>query len=333
MNRPDGAPLAVRFRGERPESVHLGHLVILDVHGHVLLARGDAHAPIFARSALKPVQALPLFLSGAAEAFGLPDEALAVALASHSGDLSHQAAVQCLLDLAGLDARDLQCGTHPPYDESTALALALRQLPPTVLHCNCSGKHAAMLAVCRHKGWDLLTYRERAHPLQQWIHALLAELTGLDGAQIADAIDGCGVPVWHLPLSGLARAFARLGTPAVLRGELRQAAQRIAGLMADRPALIAGTGRFDTDLLAMTGDRLIAKIGGEGVHVGAVRGTSLGWAIKVADGNKRALGPALARALAEIGHPLPAGEPLCAHTSPVVYNNRREVVGRLEAGW
>jgi L-asparaginase II len=327
------SPLAVCFRGERPESIHLGHLVIVDVDGRILLERGEAKTRVYARSALKPVQALPLLLSGAAQAFGLPDEALAVALASHSGEPMHTAAVQLLLDRAGLAPSDLQCGTHTPYHEPTARLLAAADSAPTVLHCNCSGKHAAMLAVCLHRGWDLLTYRAREHPLQCWILDLLAELSGVAAQEIDHAIDGCGVPVWNLPLVGLARAFASLGTPAALAPDLRDAALRIQALMAAQPRLIAGEGRLDTDLLEAAGDRLFGKIGGEGVHAGALRGKSRGWAIKVADGNKRALGPALARALDQLGVALPVSGALHSHTAPVIYNNRHERVGHIEAGW
>jgi L-asparaginase II len=308
----------VQRRGDEVESLHCGHLVAVDAGGRVVQAVGDPAERVYARSALKPVQALPLLLSGAAEAFGLPDACLAVAMASHSGEDAHRAAVRALLDRAGLDEGLLQCGTHEPYHVPTAQGLLLRGEVPSAIYCNCSGKHAGMLAVCKHQGWDLATYREVGHPLQRWIRELLAEYAGVPVDDLGHAIDGCGVPVWRLPLIGLARAFARLGSDP-----------RVAGLMANHPHLVAGTGRLDTDLMVAGGGALIGKIGGEAVHAGAIRGTGLGWAIKVTDGNKRALGPALARLLEMLGHPVD----LPAHAAPVVYNNRREAVGQVLAAF
>lgn len=333
MKQAQPAPLALQWRGEDVESVHQGHLAVVDVGGGEHLTRGEPAASVYARSSLKPVQVLPLLLGGAAEAFGLPDEAIAVAMASHSGEACHREAVSRLLERAGVSARALQCGTHEPYHAPTARALIASGEVPTVLHCNCSGKHAAMLAVCRHHGFDPDTYREPAHPLQRWIRDLLAELSDLSAAEIGHAVDGCGVPVWRLPVARLARVFARLGTPTALRPELRAAATRAGTLMARYPRLIGGEDRLDTDLMAACGGAVICKIGGEGVHAGAIAGTGLGWAIKVADGHKRALGPALARALAELGHPLPDNETLAKHIAPVVRNNRGEQVGTIQAAW
>lgn len=327
------APLAIRIRSERVESTHYGHLIVVDPDGRVLLSRGTPEEACYVRSTLKPVQVLPLFLTGAADALALPDEAIAVAVASHSGQDAHLEAVQLLLDRAGLSPEALQCGTHLPYHAPTAEALQAAGQAPGPIHCNCSGKHAAMLATCRHMGWDTETYRAPDHPLQRMIRAELAFLSGVPEAALAHGVDGCGVPVWHLPLAGLARAFARLTSPEGLPPTHRQAAERITQAMTAHPLLVAGEGRLDTDLLAAGSGRLIAKIGGEGVHAGGLLGSRLGWAIKVADGNRRAIAPALARALAALGHPLPQTPALQRHVAPEVFNNRQELVGRLQAGW
>lgn len=328
----DGArPLAVQVRGDFTESVHLGHLVLVAPDGRVLLERGDASTRVFARSALKPVQALPLLLGGAADAYGLSGEAIALTLASHSGEPIHREAVAELLKRAGLHHSQLQCGTHAPYHEPTARELTLAGTAPDVLHCNCSGKHAGMLAVCRYHHWDPATYRSPDHPVQRWIRDLLAELSGTD--DLTHAVDGCGVPVWRLPLAALARTFARLANPDSLPEGQRPAARKIAALMAAHPRLIAGEGRLDTDLLAASNGALISKIGGEAVHVGGVVDGGIGWAMKVVDGNRRAIAPALSRALAELGHPLPDDEALNRHVAPIVKNNRGDHVGRLEAAW
>lgn len=306
-----GEPLACAWRSGEIESVHLGHLAVVDREGRLLVSRGDPETPIWIRSAAKPFQALPLWLSGVAA--GLAPEALAVTMASHSGEAAHRAAVQQLLDAGGLEASQLGCGIHAPYADP-----ALKD--PDVLHCNCSGKHAGMLLVCQRMGWDLATYREPDHPLQRWIRDLIAELAGVDAASIGHGVDGCSAPVWRLPVIGLARAFARL--PG-----------HVAQVMAAHPQLIAGTGRLDTDLIAAGAGRLVSKIGGEAVHGGADLPAGLGWGMKVGDGNRRAIAPALARAMELAGSPLPEAEKLARHVGPAVKNNHGDVVGRVVAAF
>lgn len=328
-----GEPLACAWRSGEVESVHLGHLALVDRAGTLLVSRGDPATAIWVRSAAKPFQALPLWLTGAAAAYGLGPESLAVTMASHSGEDVHRAAVRGILEPAGLDESLLGCGIHAPYHEPTAGALRSRGGAPDVLHCNCSGKHAGMLAVCQHMGWDLATYREPTHPLQLLIRDLIAELAGVSAAGIAAGVDGCSAPVWRLPVLGLARAFARLGDPTDLRPELAAAAQTATGLMAAHPRLVAGEDRLDTDLIQAGAGRLIAKIGGEAVHGGADLVAGLGWGMKVGDGNRRAIAPALARAMAQAGHPLPSDEHLARHVRPEVKNNHGDVVGHVTAGW
>lgn len=325
--------LSAVMRAGRIESGHYGHLTVVRPDGEVRLALGGAEQPIYARSTLKPIQILPLFLTGAADAYGLPDTALAVGMASHAGQPMHVEAVQALLTRAGLSAEMLQCGTHMPLHEPTAHELIREGREPEVRQCNCSGKHAAMLAVCRHEGWSLETYRDPDHPLQRWIRELLGRFTDLAPADIGYGVDGCGVPVWNLPLNKLALAFARLGDPNCLEGDLKAAVQRATAVMTRHPELISGPGRIDTELMRAGEGGLLAKIGGEGVHAGAVRGAGLGWAMKVMDGNRRAIAPALASALAQLGHPIPVTEGLQTHLAPVVKNNRGEIVGTIEAAF
>lgn len=328
-----GEPLAFATRTGAVESWHLGHLAVVDAAGRRLVTRGDPDAEVYVRSAAKPIQALPLWLTGTAAAFGLAPASLAVAMASHSGEEVHRGAVQALLDAAGVDPELLGCGLHAPYHEPTAEALKRAGRSPDRLHCNCSGKHAGFLAVCRHLGWDLAGYRDPAHPLQAMIRDLLGELAGVPAAAIGHGVDGCGAPVWRLPLVGLARAFARLGDPRGLRPELRAAAEAAGATMAAHPRLVAGEDRLDTDLVAAGAGALIAKIGGEAVHAGAWLGGGPGWAMKVGDGNRRAIGPVLMRAAALAGRPLPDAPPLVRHLRPEVKNNHGDVVGHVVPAW
>lgn len=335
-NAPLPAPpdlLAIVERNRRVESAHYGHLAIVSPEGAPLLTRGAPGQPTYARSTLKPVQILPLFLTGAAVAYGLPETSLAIGMASHAGQDFHVAAVQELLDRAGLSADMLQCGTHMPLHEPTAHQLIREGRAPEVRQCNCSGKHAAMLAVCRHEGWDLATYRLPDHPLQRWIRELIARLADLTPEAIGYGVDGCGVPVWNLPLDRLALIFARLTNPESLDGDLKAAIVRATDLMARHPEYVSGPGRLDTELMRAGGGRLIAKIGGEGVHAGGLKGAGLGWAMKVIDGNRRAIAPTLAAALGSLGHPIPLTEGLQTHLAPAVINNRGEHVGDVVAAF
>jgi L-asparaginase II len=320
--------LTIIQRNGRVESAHYGHLAVVGPTGEPLLSKGAPTQPIYARSTLKPVQMLPLFLTGAADAYEIPERSLAVGMASHAGQEFHVEAVQELLERAGLSAEMLQCGTHMPLHEPTAHQLIREGRAPEVRQCNCSGKHAAMLAVCRHEGWDLATYRSPDHPLQVWIRQLIAGLADLTPEAIAYGVDGCGVPVWNMPLDRLALVFARLANPKGLEGDLKVAIGRATDLMTRYPEYVSGPGRLDTELMRAEEGCLIAKIGGEGVHAGGVTGNaSFGWAMKIIDGNRRAIGPTLAAALSALGYPLNVTYSLETHLAPVVINNRGERVG------
>ncbi|HEY9721708.1 MAG TPA: asparaginase [Oscillatoriaceae cyanobacterium] len=325
-------PLAIRTRNGRAESVHHGHLVVLSADGE-RVRRGNPDAGQYARSTMKPFQALPLVMTGAAEAYGLSERCLAIACASHAGEDAHREAVSELLHGAGLVPEQLQCGVHAPLNEQSAAKLVALGRSPDVLHNNCSGKHAGMLAVCRHQGWPLETYRDPEHPLQRRIRSTIADLAEMPEAALVHGVDGCGVPVWYLPLTALARLFLMLGTPSLAPSPFRDALTRLANAMASHPALVSGPGRLDTELMTAGSGALLAKIGGEGVHAGGWRDRGLAWAIKVDDGNRRAIGPALARALAQAGAPLPEAEALAAHVAAPTTNHHGQVLGVMEAGW
>ncbi|MBA3611276.1 MAG: asparaginase [Rubrobacter sp.] len=291
---PEDAPLAAARRGAMVESVHRGRIVFCDPTGEVLEAIGDPDGYVYARSAAKPFQALPLVLSGAADAFGLTTEELAVACASHNGEEPHLAAVRSILEKVGLSEHDLQNGAHPPFYPPEAAKLARSGEEPLPIHGNCSGKHAGMLAVCVHEGYDTLTYREPGHPLQRRIVALLAEACGLEEDEVLISGDNCGVPTFAVPLRSLATGFARIATGERLRDETGQAALRIRDAMRGHPFMVGGANRLDTDLMGAT--NLVTKVGAEAaLAVGSPEGW--GMALKISDGADRALRPAAVAAL------------------------------------
>jgi L-asparaginase II len=308
-------------RGALVENVHRGRVAVCDPQGELVEAGGDAEGYAYARSSAKPFQAMPLVLSGAADSLGLTDEELAIACASHNAEEPHLAAVRSILQKADLSERDLQNGAHPPLYAPAAAELARSGEEPQAIHGNCSGKHAGMLALCVHEGWETGSYRDLDHPLQRWTLEVVATICGLDTDDILLAGDGCGVPTFGLPLKNLATGFARLATGERLPEDLTQAAARIRGVMREHPYMVAGAGRFDTAV--MRGTDLVSKSGAEAVFCA---GSPEGWglALKISDGASRALRPATLATLARRGVEVP-GEP----ESRPVRDLHGEAVGRV----
>jgi L-asparaginase II len=262
-------------------------VAVADADGATVLAIGDVTTPIFPRSAVKALQALPLVETGAADAFGFGDEELALACASHSGEAGHVAGVTRMLAKAGLDAAALRCGTHWPMAQSAVTAVA-RTGEPSALHNNCSGKHSGFLCVACAKGIDHADYWRPQHPVQREVRAVLEDLTGATLSEDRRAIDGCSVPTWAIPLQNLAHAFAKLGTGRGLAPERARAAARLRAACAQKPWHVAGTGRFCTEIMQLFGARVFVKTGAEGVYCGALPEQGLGIAIKCDDGAGRA---------------------------------------------
>jgi L-asparaginase II len=322
-------------RSDGVESVHRGAAAVVDATGRLIAGWGDTQLPIFPRSAVKPLQALSLIESGAAAHFGLADEAIALACASHNGEAQHAAGVDRWLRHLGLSADALECGRQMPFSEKASLALAEARQPATALHNNCSGKHMGFLATALHHGEQLGGYIAADHPVQRRVAETLAEMSDYDVMRSPWGIDGCGIPVRALPLSALARAMARLARPDQGAPTRAAASRRIFMAMAANAWLVAGTGRFDTLAMEAGAGRFIVKMGAEGVHVAAIPGAGLGIAVKIDDGTRRAAEVAMAALLkAYAGCPLD-DTPLAAFLPAPVMNNRNECVGRIRpaAAW
>jgi len=305
-------------RGGIVESAHRGALAVVDAHGGAVRAIGDVARPVFARSAVKVLQALPLLTSGAAEAFALSDEELALACASHNGQAQHVATAAAVLAKAGLDERALECGVHWPQHEvaqrelaasgvltgTPALApLATRQegaagsaaaqRPLSALHNNCSGKHAGFLCVgcvmARAQGSDprafVRGYVRPDHPVMREVGAALQAATGCDLSRAPAGTDGCSIPTYGIALTQLAQAFARVATGVGLSADRARAAARLRAAVARAPFFVAGDGRFDTKVMQRLGERVFCKVGAEGVFCAALPEQGVGVAIKVDDGN------------------------------------------------
>ena len=209
------------MRGSLVESRHRGAVAVVDADGATVLALGDVTTPIFPRSAVKALQALPLVETGAADRYGFGDEELALACASHSGEPAHVAGVERMLAKAGLDASALRCGAHWPMSQPAAVALA-RTGAPSALHNNCSGKHAGFLCVACAMGVDHADYWRPEHPVQREVRAVLEDFTGAVLAQDRCAIDGCSVPTWAVPLQNLAQVSPNSAPGTDLRRNARR---------------------------------------------------------------------------------------------------------------
>jgi L-asparaginase II len=317
------------IRGNLVESRHAGAIAVADADGEVLFAVGDVARPVFPRSAVKAMQAIPLVESGAAHAFGLGDDELAVACASHSGEAAHTEAVRSLLAKAGLDESYLACGAHFPMSETAARELIRTRRPPQAVHNNCSGKHAGMLAACVHLGQDPRGYERADHPLQIRIAGIISETCGVALDRSRMGIDGCSVPTWALPLAALARGFARLGTGEGLDAARARAVKRLVGACFAAPGLVAGEGRFDTLVMSKLAPSVFVKGGAEGVHCASLPGLGLGIAVKVDDGTKRGTERALAETIAAL---LPEARPALAdQLDGEIRNWRGACVGRITA--
>jgi L-asparaginase II len=286
-------------RGDVVESCHRGAVAIVDAGGNLLFSLGDAARPVFPRSAIKALQAIPLIESGAADALDLGDEELAVACASHSGDKVHIEAVRSILAKAGLDEEMLACGAHWPIGERASRDLTLAGMRPQPIHNNCSGKHAGMLAACLQSGLDPIGYERPEHPLQQTIKRIVSEVCGADLGNAEVGIDGCSVPTFALPLQSLATGFARIGSGKVLPRERTEALRRLTRACFAKPVLMAGEGRFDTVVLAGLTNEAFTKGGAEGVHVAALPELKIGIALKIDDGAKRGTELVMAHLLAQ----------------------------------
>ncbi|MBH9551894.1 asparaginase [Inhella gelatinilytica] len=290
MNNPI---LVQAWRGGAVESFHRGAVAVVDARGAVRLSLGDVDRPIFPRSAVKALQALPLVSSGAAERWGLTDAELAQACASHSGEPLHVATSAAMLAKAGLTPDALECGTHWPSLDTATRALAASGQSPNALHNNCSGKHAGFCCLgawmARVQGQEaagfLRGYIEPEHPVMREITAALETATGTRLADAPRGTDGCSIPTFGIPLRALAQAFARFGTGQGLSPEHARAAQRLRQAVAAAPFHVAGTGRFDTRVMERLGERLFCKVGAEGVYCAALPELGLGVAIKMDDGN------------------------------------------------
>jgi len=325
--KTDPALLANVTRGGSIESQHFGHVVVVDAEGRIVFALGEPRFVTYIRSAAKPFQAMPLFDDAVPEIFGFRDDEIAVIMSSHNGEPKHVDAVASILRKIGRSPEHLQCGIHSPLGTTVLHELRRRGEKPSVLHNNCSGKHAGMLAACVNRGWPAENYLDLNHPHQQRILQAVARWAWMPANGIGVAIDGCSAPVFAMPLFNMARMYATLVSAE------EAIPQRIVQTMTAAPDMIAGAERFDTDIMRATNGRVIAKIGAEGIQcLGVTGGQRVGIAIKISDGSHRAISSVALAVLHKLGLILDAEyEQLASYLRVPIRNHRQIETGFVEA--
>jgi L-asparaginase II len=307
---PHSIPLAVITRSGVPDTVHRGSVVVVDAGGTVLLELGDRATRAYIRSAAKPIQAIPVLTSGAAEAFGLTDDDVAIICGSHKGRPAQVEQVLGILAKCGLTREQLRSGSG--------------------IRDNCSGKHAGMLAACRHRGLPLDSYLDSGHPHQRTVLIALSEVCGMPPAEIHVGVDGCSAPIHYFSIERMARGYARLSRPGAAFDEpVAGAVERITRAMWAAPAGHTGEPLYRKVLGAEP--RLLAKIGGNGVYCAGVVGRGVGLAMKIDDGTSTPVRHIFVEIMRRLG--VIADDEATAivrRLLPTVRNRRRQVVGAVQ---
>lgn len=310
-------------RGPVVESRHEGIAAVVKADGAVVASWGDIDQPVLPRSANKPIQAMAFVESGAVERFGLGNEHISLACASHYGEKRHVETVRAWLKKIGLGEDDLECGTHAPRLQGSIEELAREGRTPTAAYNNCSGKHSGMLTTAVQHGEPTRGYITYDHPVQRRLRAVMSDLCGVDANGFAHGTDGCGIPTLATPLRLLAQAMASMADPSRLSSKHADAAGRIRVAMNAEPFMMAGTGSFGSRINGALPGVVQVKGGAEGVFCAMLPTLGMGIALKMWDGAARASEIAMATLLGHLGV-LPADQCRSLMHPPV-----KNVVGLL----
>ncbi len=339
---PLAEPLVEVRRGGITESRHRGHVVAIEPDGNIVASLGAPHNVTFLRSSAKPFQALPLLTTGAAERFGFTDEEVALACASHNGEPIHTKIAASMLEKIGLGPEALKCGIHEPYSAETAGVLRARNELPNVLHNNCSGKHAGMLAVALQLGASIDDYETPENPVQIAIAQAVSQFTDVSVEDLAVGVDGCAAPIFGVSIRAMALAYVRLVSPPPdFDKATRAACERIVRVMTAFPELIGGTSeRLDTEIMRAARGRVVSKVGAEGVYTAGILPceqwpNGLGLALKIEDGDdKRARPTVVVESLRQLGVLRDESlEAVSRYAFFPVQNRRGDVVGEIRAAF
>ena len=319
-------------RGDFVENIHRGDGVCVDVNGNIIDKVGNEHLPMFWRSAAKPFQLLQFVKLGGVEKFNLTQKELAILASSHSGEKMHEEVVLSILEKIGVSVEALNCGVARPMSGKAFKDLVKNNLRPTVLNNPCSGKHTAIIALCQLLEIPFEDYIKPEHESQKIIHKIVAMSAGINEDELKIGIDGCGVPVFYLPLDKMAYAYARLANAEEGNwGEYTEAAIKIRDTMLAYPEMVSGTGRIDKAVTQLTNGRILAKIGADAVYCLASREKKAGIAFKIEDGSYAAVTPMVIAMLKHFDFIDEKEEDeLLKMYPPVLKNHRGDIIGEIK---
>lgn len=325
--------LLKEFRSGILESAHRGHISIVNEEGQVIYSAGDPHFRTFTRSAAKPLQAIPGIRAGIADAYGLSEKEIALMVSSHRSEPFHRETLEQMKQKINVDENGLVCAPSFPLHEASRTDYIRHQGDKRRLFHNCSGKHMGVLAYSKLKGYDLDSYAQPNHPVQQEIKQTISMLGEIEQNEMAAGTDGCGFPVYALPISTMATAFLKLACPDLIEDEgTRRAVEVITSAMNKAPEMVGGTGRVDSVLLQ--DENIVAKGGFQGVFCFALRKERLGISLKVLDGSDEEWGLIVKSILTQIGYNNAETIQRLEEQFPQeIYNDEKTVVGMAEAAF
>ncbi|VAW21323.1 Hypothetical protein of L-Asparaginase type 2-like superfamily [hydrothermal vent metagenome] len=317
--------LVETIRNNWVENRHRGAFCITNDHGEIIASAGDIEQSIFPRSAIKSIQALALFRSGAVEKFSLDPQEIALACASHRGEAAHIKGVKKFLEKISCCETDLECGAHFPSDPVARAAMHKAGVKPGPIHNNCSGKHSGMLAVARALDAPIKGYIGLDHPVQKLVRQCIEDLIGEDLTTDRYGTDGCSIPTFAAPLKAFAFGFARAGTGNGLNEKTAAAMRQIFAAATSHPFLVGGTGSFDSEVMKIFNGAIMSKRGAEGVYCGSIPALKLGYALKCDDGSMDAAEIMMATLLLDIVQPDAAQRQFLQQRTHKIYKNWRKM--------
>lgn len=289
------------YRGELLEDIHYGMIAGMDFTGATRFAIGDIDKLCYLRSCSKAIQCLPLFIYDFDKKFGFTDEEAAIFAASHYGQPCHIRALESILAKLGISEDMLIMKPTYPLDPNETNKLIADHMPKRKIYHNCAGKHLGMIVMSLGLGYDPHDYWKTDGKLQGTIKKIISQLSGFPEDQIVVGVDGCGVPVYALPLKNCAMSFANLFDPSDIHDErLVYAINRVVNLMHAYPHMIEGEGTATTALLRDS--NIIAKEGAEGMYIFALKKERLSFALKVSDGSHKTVMHVIQGILNQIGY-------------------------------
>lgn len=315
------------LRGSHIESCHEVHISIVTHQKGETVTFGDPEFNVFPRSSIKPIQAIPLIVTGAAQKFQVTPEELALACASHWGEIIHVNLVTAWLQRMGLSSEDLECGAHPPMNQQAALDLIKKNETPSAVHNNCSGKHTGMLATALHLGESLKNYVTFHHPVQSRVTQVLERFSNFEIPERQFGIDGCSIPSPIIPLQKMALALCEFGRPSSrIPDKEAQACHEIYQAFTKHPELTSGTGQFCSNMMTELKGLALIKGGAEGVMAVSIPKLEMGMALKALDGAQRGVELATSFLLHKLGL-LDQNSP---YLNPKMYNWRQTETGSIQ---